>query len=279
MQAAFTIKEARELLTLPDVGFQPVSPNLLPDSVASLPRAQKRITQLLAKHSNPPSIPLQVPKSWQLDFLLSPSKFNSDATNPSRLSSIDFSHTHFSTPSEHFSPSASVTTLPPTPQNTTTIPTGLAFRSIGYRSAPLAGMDTLGIPFNAKRGVIPNDGEGRILSQFSDEPHQERQRYVEGMYCAGWVKTGPTGVIASTMEDAFGVAEAIVSDWMGAETTGVESVKDGWEGVRAERGRTERPVFWEDWLKIDAAEKERGKKVGKEREKFLKVEAMLAVLD
>jgi len=38
-------------------------------------------------------------------------------------------------------------------------------------------------------------------------------------------------------------------------------------------------VSWADWRKIDQAEKEKGRAKGKEREKFTRIEDMLAVLD
>ena len=34
-----------------------------------------------------------------------------------------------------------------------------------------------------------------------------------GLYCSGWVKTGPVGVIATTMNNAFETAEAILEDY------------------------------------------------------------------
>jgi NADPH-dependent glutamate synthase beta subunit-like oxidoreductase len=33
-----------------------------------------------------------------------------------------------------------------------------------------------------------------------------------GLYCSGWVKRGPIGVIASTMNDAFDTAKTLVDD-------------------------------------------------------------------
>jgi adrenodoxin-NADP+ reductase len=108
-----------------------------------------------------------------------------------------------------------------------------------------------------------------------------------GLYCAGWVKRGPTWVIASTMEDAFSTADAIAEDW-GAAGGKVRFLNDGeggdvegWEGVRREVGGgidNARVVDWEGWRRIDAAERERGGKVGKEREKFTRTAEMLAVL-
>ena len=32
------------------------------------------------------------------------------------------------------------------------------------------------------------------------------------MYCSGWVKRGPVGVIVTTMNDAFETAEVIAND-------------------------------------------------------------------
>ncbi len=54
----------------------------------------------------------------------------------------------------------------------------------------------------------------------------------------------------------------------------------GWEGVKEEaEKRGLRRVSWQDWKKIDAEERKRGTVKGKEREKFTKLDDMLAVLD
>ena len=34
-----------------------------------------------------------------------------------------------------------------------------------------------------------------------------------GLYCSGWVKTGPVGVILNTMDNAFETAETILTDY------------------------------------------------------------------
>ena len=34
-----------------------------------------------------------------------------------------------------------------------------------------------------------------------------------GLYCSGWVKRGPTGVIVNTMNDAFATAYCILKDF------------------------------------------------------------------
>lgn len=134
----------------------------------------------------------------------------------------------------------------------------------------------LGIRFDTRSGTIPNDGYGRILAAAGGVDGGVRQ--VRGMYCAGWVKRGPTGVIASTMADAFASAEAVVADLARPGAVGGE--RRGWDAVKEEvRKRGLRPVGWEGWLKIDAVERQRGRELGKEREKCVSVEEMLRILE
>lgn len=99
------------------------------------------------------------------------------------------------------------------------------------------------------------------------------------MYVAGWVKRGPTGVIASTMEDAFTTADSIVEDLeRGAKF--LEGDGQGWEALRKEAiDAGARPVSWEEWKKIDDVEKGKGREAGRERVKFVRREDMLKVLD
>ncbi len=41
--------------------------------------------------------------------------------------------------------------------------------------------------------------------------------YCAGLYCSGWVKTGPVGVIVTTMENAFETAATILEDYENGE--------------------------------------------------------------
>ncbi|PVH82715.1 mitochondrial putative NADPH:adrenodoxin oxidoreductase [Cadophora sp. DSE1049] len=149
-------------------------------------------------------------------------------------------------------------------------------------SEALSEFSELGIPFNDRSGIIPNDHLGRIVNDAADWTDEKRARHLPGMYCAGWVKRGPTGVIASTMDDAFSTADSIAMDWYGKvpflNAEGGDSL--GWDGVKDEAEKQGcRRVSWEDWKKIDRVERSEGQKSGKAREKFTKVEDMLAVLD
>jgi len=73
------------------------------------------------------------------------------------------------------------------------IPCGLVLRSVGYRGVALPG-----VPFDDDRGVIPN-ADGRVLG-------------AEGVYCAGWIKRGPSGVIGTNKKDAAETAAHVLED-------------------------------------------------------------------
>jgi adrenodoxin-NADP+ reductase len=261
-------------MKLPPVAFHPVDKSLIPANIKSLPRPTRRIMEVLQKGSA--ASVSTAPKSWSLDFCLSPTIFNPTATSQNQLGSVSFART----------------TLDPSPfdlqakakirSEVIDLPASLAFRSIGYKSEGLPGFSELGIPFDDRLGVIPNDHLGRVVDDSEGWSDPNSAKLIPGLYCAGWVKRGPTGVIASTMDDAFSTAESIRMDWDGHLPFLNEGKGSclGWEGVKEDaEKRGCRIVSWQDWKKIDAVEKAAGQNKGKEREKFTKVEDMLAVLD
>ncbi|MFA6240192.1 MAG: NADP oxidoreductase [Candidatus Hydrogenedentales bacterium] len=137
---------------------------------------------------------------------------------------------------------------------------GLVFRSVGYR-----GIAIPGVPFDARRGVFPNR-EGRIV---------DGEDVVPGMYAAGWIKRGPSGIIGNNKPDSQATAAALLAD---APTLAPCATPDTNALAEMLRERNVRAVSYADWQRIDAAEIERGKACGKPREKFTRVEEMLAVL-
>ena len=277
VQAAFTIKEIRELMQLPDTHFRPIPPDLFPSDIASLPRPQKRILQLLQKGS--PTGP-GATKSWSLDFLLSPQSLSSSLessdishkTSIKRLTGVNFIRNTLADP---FSPTSS---LLPSDENSAKVhmPTSTLFRSIGYQSEPLPGFDELGIAFDKRKGTIKNDGLGRVLS---DHAKQGNPCPVPGLYCAGWVKRGPTGVIASTMNDAFSTAESVAADLADGRPF-LQGTGQGWKGCKVDAGLygvESGIVNWPQWETIDSVEKDRGTQQGRVRDKLGTVDEMLAV--
>lgn len=282
MQAAFTIKEVRELMNLPGVWAEPIDKSLVPSDLKTLPRARKRLTEVLLKGSKTPQS--SASKSWSLDFCLSPTEFHPDQKDPAGVGSTTFERTSLSP--DPFDPSTPARGT----GETTTLASPLVFRSIGYKSVALPEFDTLGVAFDARRGVISNDQSGgRVLRSTAvpDGTGSGDAGLFPGLYCAGWVKRGPTGVIASTMEDAFATAEAIAQDWKEGkkflDDAGASDARSadraGWEGVQSEAGRSvaNSAVDWEGWLAIDKAERDRGLLKGKERDKFTTTEDMLKV--
>ena len=247
------------------MSFPLIDPTLFPPNVAKLPRTAKRLVQLLSKGSSTPAS--QAQKEWSLDFLLSPKAFEASNEAPDVLSSIAFQRTVLQGPDLYHPSTKALPTA-----DMTSLSTSLAFRSIGYKSEAIDGMKDLNIDFDHARGIISNDYHGRITRPSADGTA------IPGLYCSGWVKRGPAGVIANTMEEAFGTAEAIAKDW--AERKSFMAGGDGWDALKEEaRQRDLRPVSWNDWKKIDHAEKARGTSNGKPREKFPTIQEMLGVLD
>lgn len=103
------------------------------------------------------------------------------------------------------------------------------------------------------------------------------------MYTAGWIASGPIGVIASTMQRAYAVASTILTDHYQSAPLGSSSIlcPEPRLGGTPDfvKGSTKRVVELEDWKRIDEAEVERGREGGKPREKFVSIGEMLKVLD
>lgn len=100
------------------------------------------------------------------------------------------------------------------------------------------------------------------------------------MYTAGWLKRGPTGVIVSTMNDAYETADTIADDLRQGKPMLENSHSDGADGlVELFKERNIRPVSYAEWKIIEQAEFDAGHKLGKPREKYTKTADMLALLD
>lgn len=144
---------------------------------------------------------------------------------------------------------------------TETIPCGLVFRSVGYRGVPIEG-----IPFDEKGGVFSNVA-GRVAND---------GKVVPGLYVAGWIKRGPSGIIGTNKPDSFETVKHVLADAPGLPPC-EEPSRDAVLGLLRARGV--RVVSYDDWRRIDAAEVARGGPAGKPREKFVRVEEMLGALE
>ncbi|MGI9658295.1 MAG: FAD-dependent oxidoreductase, partial [Gaiellaceae bacterium] len=117
------------------------------------------------------------------------------------------------------------------------IPCGIVFRSVGYRGVPLEG-----VPFDDDRATMRNDS-GRVLD--------EDGVAVPGVYCAGWIKRGPTGVIGTNKKDATETADHLLEDAVaGRIGAGDPCSASAVDALLAERGVD--VVTYAGWEAIDA---------------------------
>jgi len=129
---------------------------------------------------------------------------------------------------------------------------GIVFRSVGYRGIALPG-----VPFDEGRGTIRTD-RGRVLD--------DDARPVPGVYCAGWIKRGPSGVIGTNKKDATETVELLLEDAREGRLPRTDASADAVLQLLADRGAE--PVLYSGWGAIDAREQELGEPQGRPRVKL-----------
>ncbi|KAI0631733.1 FAD/NAD-P-binding domain-containing protein [Trametes polyzona] len=268
-QAAFTTKELRKMMNLPDASMVPLDPALLA-APENLTRQQSRTLQLLQKGSK--NKPGTTKKTWSLDFFRSPTGLTTPTSaSGSSRARLTLGHTMLDADSRAV----------PTGESST-LETDLVVTSLGHRSEPSA-------PFYDPALNHLRTVSGRVVN--SDG------RIVRNVYASGWAAMGARGVLASTMMDAYAVADTILQDHFPNEnvhTTAIsESEAEAGAAAAAdtveilpkevdgdaippevEAGwREGRVTDFEDWKAVDAEEVRRGEAMGKERERMVWEEA------
>ena len=127
---------------------------------------------------------------------------------------------------------------------TETLECGIVFRSVGYRGVALPG-----VPFDDGRGTIAN----------------ENGRVGPGVYAAGWIKRGPSGVIGTNKKDAAETVELLLADLRDAPRK--DRPAEDFDRLLVERGV--RPVVYGGWTAIDELERAAGGKLGRPRVKLV----------
>jgi adrenodoxin-NADP+ reductase len=260
LQAAFTTKELRELTTLPGATMIPLPHDITtPAPGTKLTRQQTRTLQLLQQRS-PATTPttrhtsnsITSTKSWSLDFFRSPTGFTADGQH------LTLAHTALDGHSRAVPTGAS-----------SLLHTDLVVTALGHHSDPLLAY------YDTSLGHLRTDRERRVLDATS--------RALRRVYASGWAATGARGVLATTMIDAYAVADSILADHFGGGSDGgaeAVQVQDNnilvsddvdLEGVpkAVEQGLKEKHVVdYDQWKKLDAEEMRRGAERGKERERM-----------
>ena len=150
-----------------------------------------------------------------------------------------------------------------------TLDAQMVLRSVGYQSVPLPG-----VPFDSRASVVPNE-LGRVLGP-DGAP-------LPGEYVAGWLKRGPTGVIGTNKSDAAETIRSLLEDLAGGPAVGdtqlpragllkfpdpsapaaaaADAADRPLATVLAARGI--KPVSYDEWLRIEAAEAQLAQDLGR----------------
>lgn len=140
----------------------------------------------------------------------------------------------------------------------TTWPVQAVYFATGYRSDAVDG-----VPFNREKNVINNDG-GHVID--------EEGAIVPGLYTTGWVKRGPVGLIGITKSDASETIGMLLDD---AAAGSLPSPTAG-DITEAFADKGVDYLTWQDWQRLDAAERALGEREGRERKKYVEWEDMVA---
>ncbi|XP_046283713.1 NADPH:adrenodoxin oxidoreductase, mitochondrial isoform X3 [Marmota monax] len=257
LQVAFTIKELREMIHLPGTRsiLDPADFLGLQDRIKEVPRPRKRLMELLLQTATEKpgagtAGQALATRAWGLRFFRSPQQVL-PSPDGRQAAGIRLAVTRLEGVGE-------ATQAVPT-GDTEDLPCGLVLSSVGYKSRPI----DPSVPFDSKLGIIPNV-EGRVVG-------------VPGLYCSGWVKRGPTGVITTTMTDSFLTSQMLLQDLKAGLLP--SGPRPGFAAIQALlSSRGVRPVSFSDWEKLDAEEVSRGQGAGKPREKLVDPHEMLRLL-
>lgn len=254
-QAAYTNPELKELneLQVAEVIVDPHDAELDPLSAEYIrtggDRDAERNVQTLQLYSTQER--QGKPKRIHMHFLVSPTRL----IGTDRVEAIELVYNELYKSDDG--------SLRPRPTDKTiTIPVGLVFRSIGYMGVALPD-----VPFDERKGVIPND-HGRVLNA--------DKSVAAGEYVVGWIKRGPSGIIGTNKPDSQETAEMMIADLAEGKTLQPAQADTDMLGVLKSRGVD--VVSFDDWLKLDALEQQHGAPQGRPRVKYTSVEEMLEAI-
>jgi ferredoxin--NADP+ reductase len=240
--AACTFPELLELTRMPDVDVRVLQGDLEEEEGRSLSASQRR-KQDLFRHLVSDDGP-RLPAARRITF-----RFGLQPVEVSGTTAADALH------------------LSPTGQTAAPleiIRTGLVLRAVGYEVARVHGL-----PYDWSTKTLANVG-GRIVHEYSDH-------VVQGLYCVGWAKRGPSGVIGTNKVCSKETVTAVLSDLragrLHAPTASRTALDD------AIRARQPRAVSLTGWRAIDARERQDGRAAAPPtpRRKLVRVETMLSV--
>ena len=254
VQAAFTPAEVRELLHLPKV-----------DAVmrASDLELDEHSKEELSKASRNTKLNMEIlqqihdqgdrgnPRKLHLCFLISPTKIEGSE----RVEGLELVHNEIVKEGGVLKAKATDEVMH--------LNVDMVFRSIGYRGEAIPGL-----PFDDRRGTIPND-QGQLLDGVDG-------KLLNQEYTAGWIKRGPSGVIGTNKQDAMETVSRLKQNWQTSQTLQPKLVQH--DLLDLLKQKKIQFVSFEDWKKLDKFELEQGQLNGKSRQKICEVEEMLDLI-
>lgn len=260
VQAACTAKELREVLGIKDLYIRIVEADLSKSAADEVEvknsRIRRRVHELLTKAaSSQPSNPTPGQRELHFVFFRRPEQFLGSDDSSGKVTGVRLEKTILKEDDGSGRQSAVGT------GQFEDLECGLVLKSIGYKSVPVDGL-----PFDHHKGIVPNIS-GRVLSA-------ENAILENGLYVAGWLKRGPTGIIATNLYCAEETVTSIMEDLNGVLNLNLPKPgRVGLEQLLDSRGV--RYVPFSGWEKIDLKEKSMGELKCKPREKLTRWEELL----
>jgi ferredoxin--NADP+ reductase len=258
-QAAFTNPEVKELGEMPGADVRTLDDEVALDPLSAEDlerendRAARRKLEILKDFARRPRS--EKPRLLTIRFLISPVEVVGDSTG--RVAALRLVRNRLVRGSDGALRAEATDCLEE-------LAAGMVLRSVGYRGVPIPGL-----PFDERAGVVPND-KGRVIRPGTRAP-------LAGLYVAGWIKRGPTGVIGTNKPDAAETAGSMLEDARAGITFSPPvPAAEAAEGMV--RSRRPAAVSFADWSRLDRLETERGRAQGRPRVKFTGVAEMLDAL-
>ena len=254
VQAAFTPAEVRELLHLPKVDAVMRASDLELDDHSK---------EELSKASRNTKLNMEIlqqihdqgdrgnPRKLHLCFLISPTKIE----GTKRVEGLDLVHNEIVKEGGVLKAKATDEVMH--------LNVDMVFRSIGYMGEAIPGL-----PFDDRRGTIPND-QGQLLDSVDG-------KLLKQEYTAGWIKRGPSGVIGTNKQDALETVNRLKQNWQTIQTPEPKLVKVDLVDLLKEKKINF--VSFDDWKKLDKFEVIQGQKYAKTRQKICEVQEMLDLI-
>jgi ferredoxin/flavodoxin---NADP+ reductase len=242
-QASWTTQELKELgeLAGADIAVDPAELNLDPASEAALEHDTNSRRNMDVLREFAVREASGKPVTVRLRFLLSPVALHGD----DKVDSVELVRNRLEEQEGRL-------VAVPTDEHET-LECGLVFRSVGYQGVGLPD-----VPFDERRGTIRNEG-GRVVADDGDQ--------LPRVYCAGWIKRGPTGIIGTNKKDASETVALLLEDVADGRLVHQEqATPEAVEELLEERGV--RAVLYPGWTSIDEFERAAGEKLGRPRVKL-----------